>query len=272
MDTVSALLAGIALPTRRCSRECLVLTRLVCSWRAMASGMYRDVLLDTPISTLDEKTRGGQARVVVASRLDKDKHGLLDCVSAVIEALGRDALGIDWVLEVLGGGTMSAEMQAFMRDQVAKAPNVDFDIAGWVDSEEVPERLRNAVISIASGRGAAQSLAVGTPVVAFGSQGVYGLQYAQNLEHGLWGNFGGYPLGDRKVTPIASDVALLLRDVLEYSRVQVEGQKATREYLLQSDIDRTLAQIYESNGGSQERRGVGGILKRWTRQQRMGNK
>src|SRR3546814_1557005 len=80
--------------------------------------------------------------------------------------------------------------------------------------------MRDAVLTVASGRGAMQSLAVGTPTVAFGSQGVYGLQRGQNLRIGLWGNFGGHPLGGMAVSDVTADTAARLRSEGHTSELQ----------------------------------------------------
>lgn len=204
----------------------------------------RDTLLEPPPLDLEAKLRTGRGRVVVASRLDRDKLGLLECVDAVTDVLRDERSGNDWVVEVLGDGRQRGEMTAFLEQQSDKSPRLDVEFTGWVDSERVPNLLRGAVLAVASGRGAAQGLAVGTPTVAFGSQGVYGLQTGVDLANGLWGNFGGYPLGDRPRTGLRTAVAAVLAGEDAYAAVQEEGRDAVRQHLLQSDADRRLDAIY----------------------------
>lgn len=199
----------------------------------------RDVVLEEPAPSAATKLAGAAVRVVVASRLDRDKRSLLDCVEAVTD-VARDTPGRPWVVEVLGDGGHRGDLSTFLDEQAAKAPHLQLQFEGWVDSEEVPRRLRSATFAVASGRGAAQALAVGTPVVAFGSQGVYGLQHGSNLDNGLWGNFGGFPLTERASTDLRSDLARLLGDEDFYGRVQAAGRIAVRAQLLQSDCDDRL--------------------------------
>jgi glycosyltransferase involved in cell wall biosynthesis len=203
----------------------------------------RDGLLDLDMRGFADRVEDGVARVVVASRLDADKRGLLECVDAITEvASSRDQWR--WVVQVLGGGVARDEMAEYLDAQTVNAGHIEVEHLGWINSESVPDLLRGAAVAVASGRGAAQSLAVGTPVVAFGSQGVYGLQYGTNLDNGLWGNFGGHPLGDRPTGDIAREVAHVIDDVSVYARVQAAGRVAVKSCLLQSDADDRLDRLY----------------------------
>lgn len=204
----------------------------------------RDEVLAVPQLPWGEKVADGQATVTVASRLDADKRALLDCVDQLTDALISDPNGLQWHVQVAGSGAASGEVAAFIAAQSTKSPRVRFEELGWVSSEDIPDLLRRSVIAVASGRGAAQSLAVGTPVVAFGSQGIYGLQVGVNLQYGLWGNFGGFPLGDRPVTAIETDVLTLLGDEARYRDAQDTGRAVASSHLRQSDADRALAGIY----------------------------
>ena len=204
----------------------------------------RDEVFAVPQLSWAEKVTNGRAQVTVASRLDADKQALLECVDQLTDALISDPNGLEWHVRVAGSGAASAEVTAFIAAQAAKSRRVRFEALGWVPSEDIPELLRRSVLAVASGRGAAQSLAVGTPVIAFGSQGIYGLQVGVNLQYGLWGNFGGFPLGDRPVTPIETDVLALLADEARYGEVQETGRAVASSHLRQSDADRALAGIY----------------------------
>lgn len=208
----------------------------------------RDGLLDDPVPSAADKLGTDEVRVVVASRLDRDKHALLDCIDAITD-VARDRPDRRWVVQVLGDGGTRGDLSSFLDDLVRKAPHIDLQFQGWVDSDEVPARLRDATLAVASGRGAVQSLAVGTPVVAFGSQGVYGLQHGTNLDNGLWGNFGGYPLGERASTDVRSDVTRLLADDDFYARTQAAGRIAVRTHLLQSQSDDRLDALYRRISG-----------------------
>ena len=160
----------------------------------------------------------------------------------------------------MGEGRSSTQITDFLKNQGEKASQLQIEFSGWVDSERVAEIMRDAVFSVASGRGAAQSLAVGTPVVAFGSQGVYGLQDGVNLEHGLWGNFGGYPLGNRVVTEISDDISRVIGDPSSYPGLQARGREAVQAHLLQSAADQRLGEVYR--GLHRPRRGIYSRIKR----------
>lgn len=189
-----------------------------------------------------EKTMGGNGIVAIASRLDPDKADLIECTRSVVAAL-RTKPEIKWRVLLLGAGR-SAE--GFLEELTpsGSVDNVTFEHVGHVESERVKDVLHGAVLAIASGRGAQQSLAVGTPVVAFGSQGVYGLQHGENLRLGVWGNFGGFPLGDREASEITTDVSRLLGDQDLYAKSQLIGRRVTRNLFHQDRADEMLHAIY----------------------------
>lgn len=205
----------------------------------------RDEVFAVPPLPWGEKVASGEAKVTIASRLDADKHALLECVDHLTDALIADPNGLRWHVEIAGAGGASGQVQEFIAAQSAKSPRIRFEGLGWVPSESIPTLLRGSVFAVASGRGAAQSLAVGTPVVAFGSQGIYGLQVGVNLQYGLWGNFGGFPLGEeRPFTAIRPDISALLADEARYREAQEAGRAVASSHLRQSDADRVLAGIY----------------------------
>ncbi|MGA8988008.1 glycosyltransferase family 4 protein [Aeromicrobium sp.] len=203
----------------------------------------RDELLEQPIISFSDKISDGVGRVVVASRLAADKRALLDSLRLLIGALAR-VDDVRWQVEIVGGGGEEGAVADLVAELNSMAAHVELEMLGWVDSETVPEVMRGAVLSLASGRGAMASLAVGTPTIAFGSQGVYGLQTGSNLDLGLWGNFGGFPLGERTVTPVVEDALTVLSDPQRYAQVQAEGRRAAASHLRQSDADRLLDTAY----------------------------
>lgn len=206
----------------------------------------RDHLLDVPAPSLAERRADdGRTRVVVASRLDRDKTALLDCVDAIVDA-AADLPDRTWLLQVLGDGGDRAAMTEFLETQTTKGADLRVEHLGWVESEDVAAHLRGASLAVASGRGAVQALAVGTPTVAFGSQGVYGLLHGVNLDNGLWGNFGGFPLQDRAVTDVRDDVVRLFGERGFHRRVREAGRIAAGAHLRQSACDDALARLYEA--------------------------
>ncbi|MGB8019979.1 MAG: glycosyltransferase family 4 protein [Candidatus Nanopelagicales bacterium] len=204
----------------------------------------RDELVDRPPLTWGKKVASGTGRILVACRLDPDKLAVLEAVDEVTAALSN-LDGPDWVVQVVGDGSAAGTLREHITTRDADARHVRFEMTGFVESEAVPDLMRGAVLTVASGRGAAQSLAVGTPVVAFGSRGLYGLQAGRNLRYGLWGHFGGYRLPRvDPITPVASDVRALLRDEERYRHVQEAGRAVVSGLLRQSDADRALDAIY----------------------------
>lgn len=203
----------------------------------------RDELFDLPIRAASDILEAPRHTIVVAARIASDKRAMLTCIDAVTSAIAAIASEDAWEFQVLGEGKLSAEVSEFIAAQTKKSENLSFAMHGLVDSEEVPRRMQDASLTIASGRGAIQSLAVGTPVVAFGSQGTYGLQYDNNLELGLRGNFGGYPLDHH--SDMVTDVTRLMTDSTFYARVQADGRTAAAQHLKQSDADAALLQAIE---------------------------
>lgn len=204
-----------------------------------------DDVFAVPQRTWHERTRSGTARVLVASRLDPDKHALLEAVDQLTDEIAADHRGLRWVIQLAGSGSSADEIRRFARVQARKSRRISFEALGWVESREIPQLLADATVSIASGRAAQQSLAVGTPTIAFGSRGIYGLQHGPNLQVGLWGNFGGYPLDGVAITSIRTDLAPILDDEQYYNEVASNGRTVASSLLRQSAADETLAGIYQ---------------------------
>lgn len=203
-----------------------------------------DEVFDESPRSFEEKTADGTARVLVASRLDADKRAIFTCIDQLTDVIAQDDLGLKWIVDVAGDGSVAGEVNDFLRTQAAKSDSIEFRSAGWIDSVSIPGMLRESVFSVASGRGAAQSLAVGTPTIAFGSRGVYGFQVGGNLQLGLWGNFGGYPIEAATVKPIADEARAILGDKQAYAEVQSAGRQVAFAHLLQSDCDRAIDGIF----------------------------
>src|SRR3546814_3256023 len=70
------------------------------------------------------------------------------------------------------------------------------------------------------------------------------LPICQNLRIGLWGNFGGHPLGVMAVSDVTADTAASLAKKSTYGFVQTKGRAAASSFLRQSDVDRALDAVY----------------------------
>ncbi|TDU22331.1 glycosyltransferase family 4 protein [Arthrobacter sp. JUb115] len=196
---------------------------------SVISNGISDDKFDSRLVPLQEKLQAGEVEIVVASRLDGDKGPIIETVLDVVNEVGVNMPALQTKVTVVGEGAASAKF----RDQFASS-GVDVDFLGWRVSERIGPLLRQAALSIAPGRAAAQSLAVGTPTVAVGSQGLAGLQTGVNLQKGWWSNFGGYPVSAKL---IGNEVTRILTDPDRYARTQVEGREFMRSRARQSLVD-----------------------------------
>ncbi|RPF26358.1 glycosyltransferase family 4 protein [Georgenia muralis] len=188
--------------------------------------------------SLDEKLRAGRGDVVLASRLAHDKRRQFEILQEIAPALESTRPDVRWGVSIYGDGPD----RGFAEDRMAEAvagTNVQVTFRGWIDSHDVPEIMSRAVLSVGAGRGAMQSLAVGTPCVAAGAREMVGLQHGHDLEAGMLSNFGDYAIGGYQPSPVRSSVAALL-DPVRYAEVQKEGRARVYGSLRQTRIDSLL--------------------------------
>ena len=197
-----------------------------------------DDLFDRPIIPVAERIHNGRADIAVLARMDPDKQSLIESVLPTALMLAEEFPQTQWRLRVAGSGGAVADFQEYLGDRLAEAPNVSVDWLGWVNSYETSRILGGAVLAFASGRGAAEALALGTPVVAAGSKGVVGLQTGETLQRGFWGNFGGQPpeLAVNN-TDIAQQVSKLLRDPQAWHEAAVRGRRSIQAWTAQTAVD-----------------------------------
>lgn len=192
------------------------------------------------MKSLASKLKNGCARVIIPSRIDKDKVYQQEALKSLLKCIRESGDTHAWEFQVLGDGPEKRNFQRLSRELIHDMTNVSINFTGWVDSEEVPRLMNEAFLTIGAGRGALQSIAVGTPVLAAGKFGVGGLQYGHNLRVGLWNNFGDYPFKDAQVSDISTEFNSLF-DPVFYNEIQ----ETARDILLvernQSNIDLLLA-------------------------------
>lgn len=162
-------------------------------------------------------------RVVLVSRIDEDKRHQRKAAIELAKLLAQLRPEIDWIIDIYGDGPERALFEVELDQAVGATSNVSYIFNGWVEAEKVPEILARGFVSVAAGRGALQSIAVGTPCFGSGKFGDQGLQDALALRIGLWSNFGDYPAGLIPSFDIESQVRLLL-DGEQYSIIQEHGQ------------------------------------------------
>ncbi|MGP9728600.1 glycosyltransferase family 4 protein [Glutamicibacter sp. AOP3-A1-12] len=203
----------------------------------IANGVQDSIFQRPPLSLL-EKTNQESIRIAVASRLDSDKIHVIRSTATVAEQVRKTFPDARVTVEVLGEGSLSNGLaeELTVRD-------VEVRFLGWRIAENVSNYLRGAVISVCPGRSAAQSLAVGTPVFAVGSQGPAGLQIGRNLLSGLWSNFGGFPL---KNANEGEAIGSLLSDREAYQRAQARGRSTIELTSKQSVVDGKLTNLISS--------------------------
>lgn len=191
-----------------------------------------DEVFERPLVGLDEKLSAEYIYVVMASRLDPDKQPLVDAAVNTISNLKSVFPNREIRFMMLGNGSDSDRHL-----KTISALGVEVEFVEWTMSEKVVDILARAVVSICPGRSAAQSLAVGTPVVAAGSQGTAGLQVGSQLNVGWWSNFGGFPV--QSATNSDSFKSLFVSSE-SYAKVQRSGREFMECRAKQSHLDKIL--------------------------------
>lgn len=176
-----------------------------------------------PLLGLGEKIQDGHGSIVMASRIDKDKRSQVVALKYLIKGLFNQESNIQWDVKILGDGPERSRVERELNNFVADHPNVTIEMCGWVPADTVPLLLNRAVFSVSAGRGAMQSLAVGTPCLAAGARGIAGLQVGPNLDVGVWSNFADYPIVGREIADLETDLERVLIPEA-YSAAQAEGR------------------------------------------------
>ncbi|WP_165802641.1 glycosyltransferase family 4 protein [Arthrobacter sp. Bz4] len=202
-----------------------------------------DKFAEVKMDSLDSRTSDGKSEILVLSRVDPDKYYLLDALTEAISGAVAIRPDLHWVVRLAGGGTAVTGFEERIKGLVEDNANVTMESLGWVPPAEVPSLISSSSMVVASGRGAALSLALGTPVIAAGSKGIAGLQYGNNLEAGAWGNFGGMPSSMDRFQSIRADVRTLFGSPDFYKNVSVSGREYAKKNLLQSISDNRLRKV-----------------------------
>ncbi|GAB2489194.1 hypothetical protein GCM10027063_33160 [Promicromonospora xylanilytica] len=192
-----------------------------------------DAILERPTIPLSDKLTSPV--VAIVGRLSHDKLRMIDGGIAVARTLESDH-GIHAQVRVLGDGPRRGDFERRLRAALG-ADRVAMD--GWLDPAEVPGRLGSSLICVSAGRGALQSLAVGTPVYGAGARASVGISGADALEVAADCNFGDYvPAADLNVS-----VAESLREIMAdepYGHFQKAGRDVVSNGRTQSEVDRRL--------------------------------
>lgn len=152
--------------------------------------------------------------VLVASRIDPDKHVLLEALRDCVDEIARrgSPLGapVRWRFAGEGFyGDAAALLFAEMKQKL-RADQQTFESAGWIEDRAALNRaFQAASVVIASGRAAAESIAAGRPTIAVASRGYEGLIGTTNLDAALSRNLGGVATPESSYGPgrLYADIA-----------------------------------------------------------------
>jgi glycosyltransferase involved in cell wall biosynthesis len=130
------------------------------------------------------------ATVLVASRIDPDKHVLLEALRDCVDEIARrgSPFGAPVLWRFAGEGFYgdAAELLFAEIKQKLRADQQAFEAAGWIEDRAALNRaFQAASVVIASGRAAAESIAAGRPTIAVASRGYEGLIGTTNFDAAL---------------------------------------------------------------------------------------
>lgn len=158
-----------------------------------------DSVFDLPYRTLEEKLADGKGTVVTAARLAPDKLHQINPTITLVADLAILRPEIEWTLDVMGDGPLRLDFESRFHEGLKSFANVTVKYSGWVEPEEVPRRMNEAVAACVAGMGGVRALAAGTLALGVGAQGSVGIQVGPNLRAGIWSNFGDH--GCPRFTP-----------------------------------------------------------------------
>lgn len=132
-------------------------------------------------------------RVLIASRFDKDKKGVLEMLQALWSLQGAASeAGILW--EVAGDGTEMPLLREAAERLRAAIGHQLVNFHGWLDREALDTLEAKCNLALCPGRSALNSLERGIPTIALASAGCFGLVSRENFWQAIHSNFGGYGL------------------------------------------------------------------------------
>jgi glycosyltransferase involved in cell wall biosynthesis len=195
-----------------------------------------DAVFDLPLRSFDDKTKDGVARVVTAARLAKDKLPQLSAAIDTITTAANLRPDLKWVLDVYGDGPLRDTFESRYRQAFGGNSNIEVVMHGWIEPNEVPQRLNEAVIGVMAGMGGVRSVASGALTVGVGARGVVGVQRGANLRAGIWSNFGDHGVMRFEASPIASDLEDIFRSEA-YDETVAVSRRTLRRTNSQSIVD-----------------------------------
>ena len=182
----------------------------------------------------------GGPTICVVSRYDTDKGPLVELLKALWAEQSRSRM-VRWI--VIGDGKRLDELKqsAMSMERAVGGRLVSF--TGWLPQQRITDYAKNSEVCIASGRGAMQSLAVGTPTIGAASVGLAPALKSKDLPKAAYSNFGG--LGaDPRID--ATDVWRMIEEALHFPEPDfaVKASEFITTTFDQNKVDKQLISIY----------------------------
>lgn len=183
-------------------------------------------------------------RVLVASRLDRDKLFILDALCATWRRLAEcRAFDIEWTIAGEGAERVRLEQAAAELEKRAGQPLVRF--LGWLTEDELPAAYADADLCIAPGRCALEAMASGTATIALGSKGYVGLIDKPTAFAGAYSNFGGVGQDSSGAgQALFHDLDRVIYDRGELERLGHVGRDLVTAFFDQGDADDRMLRLY----------------------------
>jgi glycosyltransferase involved in cell wall biosynthesis len=183
-------------------------------------------------------------RVLVASRLDRDKSFILDALCETWRRLAEcRAYDIEW--RIAGEGVERVRLEQAAADLGKSAGQQLVHFLGWLSEKELPAAYADADLCIAPGRCALEAMASGTATIAIGSKGYVGLIDEPTAFTGAYSNFGGVG----KDACGAGQALFHDLDRVIYNRGELErlghiGRDLVTAFFDQADLDDRMLRLY----------------------------
>jgi glycosyltransferase involved in cell wall biosynthesis len=183
-------------------------------------------------------------RVLVASRLDRDKSFILDALIATWRRLAEcRAFDIEWTIAGEGVERDRLEHAAAELEKRAGKPLVHF--LGWLTEDELPAAYVEADLCIAPGRCALEAMASGTATIALGSKGYVGLIDEPTAFAGAYSNFGGVGQGTCEAgEALFHDLDRVIYNRGELERLGQVGRDLVTAFFDQAYADNRMLRLY----------------------------
>lgn len=184
--------------------------------------------------SFEEKTNDGVFKIAMSSRLDIDKFKQLESLDSLVAQLADH--DVDRVhATLMGDGNGRGYMNSYLRELSNRHSGFTYRLSGWLDLSDMLAEIEQSTVSLAAGRTALHSLAVGTPVIGVGAREYVGLFASSDVDAIADSNFGDY-FTPRDFEP-TTDLGLLLNPG-SYAQLATQRREWVRQgYTAESMID-----------------------------------